>query len=99
MNVDAAAVLVLDPAVAGELPVTGADGVGVDAEAAGKFARAGEPLAGLEVAGQDGQLHLSGELAIDWDFACRREPEPQRQTPRLAKNNQDKDILDPLPCE
>jgi len=69
LYVDAAAVTELGPAVERELAVSRTDGVGMDAEPAGKFARAGEPVAGTEVSRQDGKHNLRDQLPVDRHFA------------------------------
>ena len=61
-----------------ELAVAGADSVGVDGVAACKVARAGKALAGAEVAGEDGELDLGDELAVERDVAVGCEPEAHR---------------------
>ena len=73
--VDAAAVAELGPAVAGKLAVSGADGVGVNAEAAGEFAGAGEAVAGAEVSCKYGKGYLRDQLTVDGYLAGRGEPE------------------------
>ena len=60
---DAAAAAGFGPAVGFELAVAGADGVGMDGEAAGELASTGQTVAGLEVAGEDGERDLGDELA------------------------------------
>jgi hypothetical protein len=65
LDVDAAAAPVLCPALTLKLAVPGTDGVGMNAEAAGKFARAGEAIAGLEVTAENREDHLGYQLAID----------------------------------
>jgi len=80
-NIDAAAVAALGPAIALQLPVAGADGVGMDVEAARQFAGAGETVAGAQVAAEDRQDNLGDELAINGDFATGGEPESHAQPP------------------
>jgi bifunctional non-homologous end joining protein LigD len=75
-DVDAASLSALGPAFEGEALVAGGDGVGVEGEAAGHFAGAGEAVAGLELAAEDGELDLGGELLVDGDLAAGCEPEP-----------------------
>lgn len=74
-DVDTAAVTEFGPALTFELAISGADGIGVDAEAACEFARAGEAVAGAEVSREDGKGDLRHQLAVDRDFAGGREPE------------------------
>jgi len=73
--VDSAAMAKFGPAVAGELAVSGANGVGVNAEAAGEFAGAGQAVAGAEVSRKDGKGYLRDQLAVDGYLAGRRKPE------------------------
>ena len=63
------------PAFTRELTVSGADGVGMNAEAAREFAGAWEAVAGAEVSREDGKGYLRDQLAVDRDFAGGREPE------------------------
>src|ERR1700690_3052446 len=74
-DVDSAAVAEFDPMFTLQLAVSGADGVGMQAEAAGQFAGAGEALSGGEIVAQDGKDDLGYELLPDGDVAAAREPE------------------------
>ena len=74
---DATAVTGFGPAFLFEVTVAGADGVGVDGEAAGELSRAGKTVAGLEIAGEDGEDHLGDQLAIERNFAIGSKPQPQ----------------------
>jgi len=74
-DVDAAAVAELCPAIACELAISCADGVGVNTEAAGEFAGAGEAVAGAKISSEDGEHHLRHQLAVDRYFAGGRKPE------------------------
>jgi hypothetical protein len=75
LDINATAMAKFGPAIAGELAVSGADGVGVDAEAAGEFAGAGEAVAGAEFSRKDGKGYLRDQLAVDGYLAGRRKPE------------------------
>ena len=63
------------PAFTGELSISCADGVGMDAEAAGEFARAGKAIAGTKISRKNRKDNLRDQLAIDGHFARRGEPE------------------------
>ena len=58
-----------------KLAIAGADGVGMKTEPPGQLAGAGETVARLEVAAQNGKHNLRDELPIDRDFAARGKPE------------------------
>ena len=75
LDINAAAMPKFGPAIARELAVSGADGVGMNAEASGEFAGAGEAVAGAEISCEDGKNHLRDKLPVDGHFAGRREPE------------------------
>ncbi len=65
----------LNPPFLLELAVSGADCVGVEAEASGKFSGARQPLPGSQIIAQDPQHDLGDQLLPDADFAPAREPE------------------------
>ena len=69
LYVDAAAVAEFGEAVARELAVSSADGVGVDVETAGELASAGKAVAGAEVSSKDGKRNLRDQLAVNGNFA------------------------------
>lgn len=85
LHEDAAAVAVFGPSFSHQLAITGADGVGVNSEAARPLACAGQVFAGLEVARQDGKLHLGDKLAIDGDLAVRGKPQPHVSSRRQQR--------------
>ena len=66
----------LDPALAFKLAIGGAGGVGMDAEAAGELARAGQALAGREFAAENAEHDLRDQLLAQGDIAGAIEPEP-----------------------
>lgn len=72
---DAAAVAELKPAVAFQLAITGAGGVGVDAETACQFPRAGQFLAGKNLAREDAEHNLGDQLLTKGDLGAAIEPE------------------------
>ena len=77
-DINTAAMTPLGPAFPLQLAVTCAYGVGVDGKAAGQFTRAGQTVAGTQVAAENGQDDLGNELAIDGDFTAGGEPEPHK---------------------
>ena len=74
-NVDAAATAELDPAIAFELAISGADRVGVEMKAPCQIASAGQSLARLEIVAQDAEDDLRDQLFADGDFAAAGKPE------------------------
>jgi len=72
---DAAAMTQLDPDFIFELAIGGACGVGVDAEAAGKIARAGQAVAGWKFATENAEDNLRDELLTQGNLAGAVEPE------------------------
>jgi hypothetical protein len=84
-NIDATAVAELGPALALELAVAGADGVGVQTEAAGELARAGETIARAQLAREDGEDDLGDELTINGDFAAGSKPQSHAEPPRRMR--------------
>ena len=82
-DVDAAAVAEFGPAFALEFAVAGAYGVGMEGEAAGEFAGAGKAVAGVEVAGEDGEDNLGDELAIERDVTAGSKPQAHRAASRV----------------
>src|SRR5580692_1892375 len=80
-DVHAAAVPELHPPLARQLAVARAHRVGMDAEPPRQLARTRQPLARLQVAAQNRQLHLRHQLLVDRNFTGRRKPEPHRLTP------------------
>jgi hypothetical protein len=83
-HVNAAAMTAFRPAVALQLPVAGTDCVGMDAKAARQLASAGKPVAGTQVAAEDGEHHLCDQLAIDGNFTARSEPESHETSGLLS---------------
>jgi hypothetical protein len=69
LNIYPASFLGLHPMTLLQLPVTGADRIWVQMEAAGEFARAGQALAGLQLAAEDAKNDLSRQLIANADFA------------------------------
>ena len=67
---------VLDPALAFKLAVGRAGRVGVDAEAARKIARAGQPLARRQFVAKNAEHHLRDQLLTEGNIAGAIEPEP-----------------------
>src|SRR5215472_10857729 len=74
-DVDAAAGSSLGPALALELAISGADGVGMNGKAAREFTSAGQAVAGAQITAENCELDLRGELAIERYIAVRRKPE------------------------
>jgi len=74
-DINAAAAAEFEPLVAGELAVTGADGVGMKTKPSGKFACAGKAFTGWEIAAEDAEDDLRNELFADGDGAATCEPE------------------------
>ena len=72
--VNAASPPELDPAVSLELPVTRADGVGMEMKAASQFACAGQTVAGTQVIAQNAENHLSDKLFAERDFGAVSKP-------------------------
>ena len=75
-NINTAPMPPFGPAIPFQLPVAGADCIGIYSEATSQFASARKPVTRAQVAAENGQDNLSHELTINGDFAARREPEP-----------------------
>jgi len=58
-----------------ELTVSGADGVGMDAEAAGQFTRARKALSRCKVVAENGEDDLRDQLLADGNVAVALKPE------------------------
>lgn len=72
---DAASLPLLGPSLFMKVPITGADGVGMQTEAPGQLSGAGETIARFEVVAKNGKYNLRDELPIDRNFAARGKPE------------------------
>src|SRR5437899_1265434 len=74
-NVNPAAMAELDPLVAFELPVPGADRVGMQVESPRQFACTRQTLSGRKIVAQDAEDDLRDQLFADRYFAGARKPE------------------------
>src|SRR5258708_20874986 len=79
-----------NPAIARQLAISRADGVGMQVEAPGQIARTGQTLAWRQVVAQDAEDDLGYQLLANRDFAAPGKPELhsgniiRRSPPRLV---------------
>src|SRR2546430_14300176 len=69
-NINTAAFAKIDPAITVQLAIGGADRVRMNTKASRQFARAGQPLSGVQVAADYAQPNLRDELLAQRNFAA-----------------------------